>query len=144
MPVTVNPAIQLGIEKIAARSEAGKDADTSSGRATRSTFSLLETTWIDGARVLSLAKDRETRCRDADLRDRLIQRILTENARKPAGEEGRRRREEGPTQARTRLDQRTLDLLRETYLEIIRAGGDPTAHRCGECGVLDLHAGHIH
>lgn len=144
--VTINPAIQLGIEKITGSLEAGKDADfvVWSGDPL-STFSRCEATWIDGREYFSLAKDRETRRRDADLRDRLIQRILTENARKPAPEkkdaDAEKKDEPKPELA---YDQRTLDLLRETYLEIIRAGGDPTAHRCGECGVLDLHAGHIH
>lgn len=145
--VTINPAIQLGIDKITGSLEAGKDADfvVWSGDPL-STFSRCEATWIDGREYFSLAKDRETRQRDAQLRDRLLQRILAENAKKPAAEKKDNDAPEKQDEPALDLvyDQRTLDLLRETYLSIIRSGGDPTAHRCGECGVLDLHAGHNH
>lgn len=145
--VTINPAIQLGVEAFTGSLEAGKDADfvVWSGDPL-STFSRCEATWIDGREYFSLAMDREMRQRDANLRDRLLQRILAENAKKPATEKKDADADEKKDEPALDLvyDKRTLDLLRETYLSIIRSGADPTAHRCGECGVLDLHAGHNH
>jgi imidazolonepropionase-like amidohydrolase len=151
--VTINPAVQLGIGEMTGSLEAGKDADFViwSGDPL-STFSRCEATWIDGREYFSLAQDLEMRRRDAQLRDRLLQRILTENAKKPkkdgadtGGEDDANKEKPEPALfVDARYDERTLDLLRETYLDLIRFGGDPTAHRCGDCGVLDLHSGHSH
>ncbi len=151
--VTINPAIQLGVGEITGSLEAGKDADLViwSGDPL-STFSKCESTWIDGREYFSLERDMEMRRRDEELRDKLLQRILTENAKKPKkGDSDKDKTDDPDTDdakpaqlADSRYDERTLDMLRETYLDIIRAGGDPTAHRCGECGVLDLSALHSH
>lgn len=154
--VTINPAIQLGIEKTTGSLEAGKDADFViwSGDPL-STFSRCEATWIDGREYFSLAKDMDLRRRDADLRDRLLQRILTENAKKPKddGAKGDDAKEGEPKPelidkpevlVDAKHDKETLDLLRETYLNMLRSGADPSAHRCGECGVLDLTTIHHH
>jgi imidazolonepropionase-like amidohydrolase len=151
--VTINPAVQLGIGEITGSLEAGKDADFViwSGDPL-STFSKCESTWIDGREYFSLAQDLELRRRDAQLRDELLQRILTENAKKPKKDEAGTDKDgdadkDKPTPALlvdARYDERTLDLLRETYLNLIRSGGDPSAHRCGDCGILDLHSGHSH
>ncbi len=148
--VTINPAIQLGIGEITGSLEAGKDADLViwSGDPL-STFSKCESTWIDGREYFSLERDMEMRRRDAQLRDRILQRILTENAKKPKKDGGEKddasaKDDDKPALADSRYDDHTLDALRETYLDIIRAGGDPTAHRCGECGMLDLSTLHAH
>jgi imidazolonepropionase-like amidohydrolase len=154
--VTINPAIQLGIGDKTGSLEAGKDADFViwSGDPL-STFSRCESTWIDGREYFSLAKDLELRRRDADLRDRLLQRILTENAKKPKDESTKGEdAKEGESKPElidrpeilvdAKYDKETLDLLRETYLNMLRSGADPSAHRCGECGVLDLTTIHHH
>ncbi|MGP1310764.1 MAG: amidohydrolase, partial [Phycisphaerales bacterium] len=150
--VTINPAIQIGIADRTGSLEAGKDADFViwSGDPL-STFSRCESTWIDGREYFSLAKDAELRRRDGELRDRLIQRILTENAKKPKddakaseGEDADKAESEPGLLVDARYDERTLNRLRETYLDLLRKGVDLSAHRCGECGVLDLDTAHAH
>ena len=74
--VTINPAIQLGIESRVGSIEVGKDADLAiwSGDP-MSTFSQCEQTWIDGRQYFSLQHDREHRAQIAAERARLIAKI---------------------------------------------------------------------
>ncbi len=75
--VTLNPAIQLGIDQYVGSLEVGKDADfvVWSGPPL-STNTVCEETWIDGRQYFSLAKDRELRAENESLRLQLIQKIL--------------------------------------------------------------------
>lgn len=86
--VTLNPAIQLGIDEYVGSLEVGKDADfvVWSGHPL-STRTVCEETWIDGQQYFSRKKNEELLARDTDLRRRLIQKILhTEDDDNPAME----------------------------------------------------------
>ena len=75
--VTLNPAIQLGIDDRVGSLEKGKDGDFViwSGHPL-STYSKCEQTWIDGARYFSLEENREMVERDYFERQRLVQKAL--------------------------------------------------------------------
>ena len=77
--VTINPAIQLGIDDRVGSLEAGKDADFViwSGHPL-ATVTRAEQTWIDGRRYFDLALDSELRAAVIAERARLIQRVLGE------------------------------------------------------------------
>lgn len=81
--VTLNPAIQLGIDSRVGSLEKGKDADLVvwSGDPL-STFTKAERVLIDGREYFSLERDRAHRARITAERQRLIQKIL---ASKPTG-----------------------------------------------------------
>jgi N-acetylglucosamine-6-phosphate deacetylase len=85
--VTLNPAKQLKIDQYVGSIEAGKDADLVlwSG-SPLSTFSRCEQTWVDGRRYFDLAEDKELRKQAADLRAKLVQRVLASG--EPAASEG--------------------------------------------------------
>jgi N-acetylglucosamine-6-phosphate deacetylase len=87
--VTLNPARQLRIDQYVGSLEVGKQADLViwSGPPL-SIMSRCEQTWIDGRRYFDLRQDRELRERDARLRSRLVQMILT--ADEPAEKAGER------------------------------------------------------
>jgi N-acetylglucosamine-6-phosphate deacetylase len=76
--VTINPAKQLKIDKWVGSLEVGKDADfvVWSGPPL-STYTVCEQTWIDGRQYFSLERDRAMLGRDLELRNKLIQKILT-------------------------------------------------------------------
>ncbi len=75
--VTLNPAIQLGIDDRVGSLEVGKDADFViwSGDPL-STYSICEQTWIEGSRYFSVESDRAMRERDAEERRRLVGKVL--------------------------------------------------------------------
>jgi len=75
--VTLNPAIQLGVQNRVGTIEAGKDADLAlwSGPPL-STMSRCEQTWIDGRRYFDRDEDRKARDDARRMRDVLIQKIL--------------------------------------------------------------------
>ncbi len=84
--VTLNPARQLRIDQYVGSLEAGKDADLVVWSASPlSTYSRCEQTWVDGRRYFDLAEDKEARRRAAELRAKLVQRVLAsgEKAEKP-------------------------------------------------------------
>ena len=76
--VTLNPAIQLGIDQWVGSLEIGKEADFViwSGHPL-STMSRCEQTWIDGARYFSIEEDQKLRDRDKKWRNEIIQYILS-------------------------------------------------------------------
>ncbi len=75
--VTLNPAIQLGIDQWTGSLEVGKDADFVlwSGDPL-STFSLCEQTWIDGRKYFDIEQDRILRSETSRQRVELVQKIL--------------------------------------------------------------------
>ncbi len=144
--VTLNPAKQLGIDGRVGSLERGKDADFViwSGDPL-STFSRCEATYIDGREYFSLETDRRHRERIDTERRRIIQKILAEGASKSGdkpdgdarpGRPGRPTTDTPPTEEQ----QAFLDALMERNLRLLRSGVDPEAHRCGDCGMVDLHA----
>ncbi|HJL79498.1 MAG TPA: amidohydrolase, partial [Candidatus Marinimicrobia bacterium] len=76
--VTLNPAIQLKIDKWVGSLEVGKDADfviwTDHPLSTRA---VCEQTWIDGIRYFSLEEDNKLKKRDKKLRRNLVNKILS-------------------------------------------------------------------
>lgn len=95
--VTLNPAIQLGIEERVGSLEKGKDADFAiwSGPPL-STLSRCEETWVDGRKYFSIERDAELREQAAAERTRLIQKVLADKdasggdgASERGGREGR-------------------------------------------------------
>jgi N-acetylglucosamine-6-phosphate deacetylase len=86
--VTLNPAKQLRIDSYVGSLTPGKQADLVvwSGRPL-STLSRCEQTWIDGRRYFDLQSDQEMRRRDADLRARLIQKVLADGKVVRSGKE---------------------------------------------------------
>lgn len=81
--VTLNPAIQLGIDHRVGSLEPGKDADFViwSGHPL-STYSVCEQTWIDGRKYFDRERDRELRQWVQQERARLVQKYLTRKEKK--------------------------------------------------------------
>jgi imidazolonepropionase-like amidohydrolase len=77
--VTINPAIQLGVDDRVGSLEPGKDADFViwSGHPL-STFTRAEQTWIEGRRYFDIEADAAVRTGIAAERSRLIQKVLDE------------------------------------------------------------------
>ena len=75
--VTLNPAKQLRIDQYVGSLAPGKHADLVvwSGRPL-STLTRCEQTWIDGKKYFDLETERQLRDRDADLKARLIQKVI--------------------------------------------------------------------
>ena len=82
--VTINPAIQLSIDDRVGSIEAGKDADVAiwSGDPL-STMSRCERVFVDGREYFSLEQDQRHRDRIASERERLIQKLMREQAKLP-------------------------------------------------------------
>ena len=79
--VTLNPAIQLGIEKWVGSLEVGKDADfVIWNDHPLSTSAICEQTWIDGIQYFSLDKDTKLKQRDINLRNQLMSKILSKKS----------------------------------------------------------------
>ncbi len=87
--ITINPAIQLAIDDRVGSIEAGKDADLViwSGNPL-STMSRCEHVFIDGREYFSLETDMAHRERIASERERLIQKLMREQAKLPEREVG--------------------------------------------------------
>ncbi len=140
--VTINPAIQLAVEKRVGSLEAGKDADLAiwSGPPL-SAMSRAEVTFVDGRCLFSLEQDAAHRETIAKERQRLIQKLLAQSGERPSGGGegpggggfGRRR----PTDEDPRLEYYRAR-AREHYLDMLRRGIDPDQHKCGDCGMGEL------
>lgn len=91
--VTINPAIQLGIEARVGSLEQGKDADVAIWSGDPLSYrSRCEATYIDGCEYFTLARDRELRTIAAVQRNRLLQAALAaKKVAKPEPRFGRRR-----------------------------------------------------
>ena len=77
--VTINPAKQLEIDQWVGSLEEGKDADfVIWSDHPLSTKAVCEQTWIDGKRYFSLEEDLKLRKRDTQIREDLINKILTQ------------------------------------------------------------------
>lgn len=76
--VTLNPAIQLGIEGSVGSLEVGKDADLVLWSASPlSSYAVCEQTWIDGRKYFDRDSDRESRGHATAMREALVQRVLS-------------------------------------------------------------------
>jgi hypothetical protein len=87
--VTINPAIQLGIDERVGSLEPGKDADFViwSGHPL-SVFTRAEQTWIDGRRYFDIERDAKLQESVRAERARLIQKALAARERREARPEG--------------------------------------------------------
>ncbi|MEW4564562.1 amidohydrolase family protein [Bremerella sp. JC770] len=85
--ITINPAIQLRIEKYVGSIEPGKHADLAiwSGPPL-SNFSVCEQTWIDGKKYFDREEEQERRQQVAEMKNTLVQKIL--DTRAPMMKEG--------------------------------------------------------
>ncbi len=147
--VTLNPAKQLKIDARLGSLEVGKDADVAvwSG-SPLSTLSRVERTYVDGRLLFSLEQDAAAREAQKVERQRLIQKVLTIDAKKP--KESRDRSEKpGQTSppefkpggtAEPSSNMNDADLARQR--EILRRynrGQLPGGSRPGECGCGLVH-----
>ncbi len=141
--VTYNPAVQLGIADRVGSLAEGKDADFViwSGDPL-SYMSRAEATFVEGRELFSIQKDQELRDWATAERQRIIQKVLAKKGGKKSDDEGDKPSEasSGDTVTNRAADaspeSHDADYHREYMLELLRAGGDPTAHRCGDCGVV--------
>ncbi len=79
--VTINPAIQLNIDKWVGSLEVGKDADfVIWSDHPLSTRAKCEQTWIDGIQYFSLEADAKLKARDTELRNNLVSKILSKKS----------------------------------------------------------------
>ena len=82
--VTLNPAVQLGIDDVVGSLETGKDADLVvwSG-SPLSSLSLCEQTWIDGRRYFDRQEDLQRRGEFQRMHNALVQRVLGAGEARP-------------------------------------------------------------
>ena len=87
--VTINPAIQLGIDDRVGSVEVGKDADLAiwSGNPLSYT-SRCERTFVDGRELFSIERDDELRAEANRERQRIIQKILSKSKPKDKDSKG--------------------------------------------------------
>ncbi len=84
--VTINPAVELGIQNRVGSIEVGKDADLAVwSDAPLSTFAACEQTWVDGRKYFDRADDLKKRDEMTTMRATLIQKILDSGE---SGDEG--------------------------------------------------------
>ncbi len=164
--VTLNPAIQLGIESRVGSLEAGKDADIAvwSG-SPLSSLSRCEKTFVDGRLMFSLEMDKQMREGIRKERQRIVQKILSGGKKsaggggemaagpggrggRPGGFGGRRPTDEidesmddltsgrPPTHPVGLMERMQWDARKAHYLEMLRKGQDPRFAKCGDCGEL--------
>lgn len=90
--VTLNPARQLRIDEYVGSLEVGKQADFAVWNGhPLSSFSHCNQTWIDGALYFDRQEDAAARVRVSDMRNTLIQKILTTGAEMESDDDTRRR-----------------------------------------------------
>ncbi|MCW5754509.1 MAG: amidohydrolase family protein [Phycisphaeraceae bacterium] len=141
--ITINPAIQLGIDRRVGSLEAGKDADLViwSGDPL-STLSRCEATWIDGREYYSIERDAKLREEVAAERLRITQKLLVRHHKKKKEEPAADTPAEDDTPApprRSFAERRLLDQVREEYLYAFERGEDLMRGQCGICGCSHLY-----
>ena len=138
--VTLNPAKQLRIDKRVGSLEVGKDGDFViwSGEPL-SSFSVADSTWIEGACYYDRANERVLRERDLKLRARLLELAVAEGEKsgniktvEPAKVEPAK--DVKPAAVPTTLLARMLDVRREALVDQVRRGRDPDTMGPGDCG----------
>ena len=138
--VTLNPAKQLRIDKRVGSLEVGKDGDFViwSGEPL-SSFTVADSTWIEGACYFDRANERVLRERDLKLRARLLELAVAEGEKsgniktvEPAKVEPAK--DVKPAAVPTTLLARMLDVRREALVDQVRRGRDPDTMGPGDCG----------
>ena len=95
--VTINPAIQLGIDDKVGSLEPGKDADFVIWNGDPlSMYTACEQTWVDGKKYFDLTRDRKMRASVEEERNSLVQKILSRDENGMEGRFGKRKRMRRP------------------------------------------------
>jgi len=130
--VTLNPAKQLRIADRVGSLEPGKDGDFViwSGDPL-SSFSLAESTWIEGACMFDRAAAAAMRERDRVTRAKLLDLAVTEGEKAGAMKAPEPAKDAKPAAG---LLARLLDQRREALLDEVRRGRDPDSIGPGDCG----------
>ncbi len=144
--ITINPAIQLGIQQRVGSLEVGKDADLAiwSGDPL-STLSRCQATWIDGREYFSTEKDMQMRESISRERNRLIQKLLARDHKKDkdAGKSDADKPEAETPEAspprRGFAQERLLSQVREEFLRAMERGESLTGADCGVCGCSHIY-----
>ncbi len=139
--VTLNPAIQLGIDDRVGSLEAKKDADFViwSGDPL-SSMSRPVSTWVDGRELFSLEQDAAHRETIAAERARIIQKILAKKAGAPKKPEMTDVASTGASDDNEKapihwMANKFRADVREYHLDLLRRGIDPDSAQCGQCGM---------
>ncbi len=141
--VTINPAIQLGIDSTVGSLEAGKDADLAIwSRDPLNNFTRCIATYIDGREYFSKQRDLELREANAAHRTRIIQKLLGEPSDKPKVVAADDNKDEAEKEPELAFDP-AADSLRDATLNLIRLGKQPADHACGDCGTSHLHLSNL-
>ena len=133
--VTLNPAKQLRIDDRVGSLEPGKDGDFViwSGDPL-SSFSLAESTWIEGTCRFDRAKAAAMRERDLKARAKLIELAVIEGEKAGALKAPEPPKETKPPEAKPTLLSRMLDARRTALLDEVSRGRDPMSIGPGDCG----------
>jgi N-acetylglucosamine-6-phosphate deacetylase len=133
--VTLNPAKQLRIDDRVGSLEPGKDGDFViwSGDPL-SSFSLAESTWIEGTCLFDRARALAMRERDMKARARLIELAVLEGEKAGALKAPEAPGEAKPVEAKPTLLSRMLDVRRAALLDEVARGRDPMSIGPGDCG----------
>ena len=138
--VTLNPAKQLRIDKRVGSLEVGKDGDFViwSGEPL-SSFSVADSTWIEGACYFDRVNERVLRERDLKLRAHLLELAVAEgeksgNIKTVEPPKVEPAKDVKPAAVPTTLLARMLDVRREALVDQVRRGRDPDTMGPGDCG----------
>jgi imidazolonepropionase-like amidohydrolase len=134
--VTINPAIQLGIEDRVGSLEQGKDADfVVWSDDPMSVYAMAEATWIDGREYFSLDKDAAHREAIRAERQRLVQKILEAPGTTEDAEGGDNAEEANEDESSEGVDSPPRSSILASYMRAqLRAGRHPENPGPGDCG----------
>lgn len=132
--VTLNPAIQLGIERFVGTLEKGKQADVVlwSGDPL-STATRAERTFVDGRELFSLELDAALRAQNRAHRERIVQKLQKQGGPAPTDSEGTASVEDDGFSESARAERERM------YLDRINRGLPADAGVPGDCGCGLLH-----
>ena len=134
--VTLNPAKQLRIDARVGSLETGKDGDFViwSGDPL-SSFSLTDSTWIEGACMFERAKATAMRERDQKARAKLLELAVVEGEKAGTLKAPEAPKDAKPADAKpANMLARMLDARRESLIHLVREGRDPDSIGPGDCG----------
>lgn len=135
--VTINPAIQLGIEKRVGSLEPGKEADVVIWSADPlSVSSHAEKVFIDGREMFSLETDAKLRKQNNDHRQRIVQKLKKEGGGRPGSGSDSRDSESGDG-----LDAAFIAQRERIMLDMLNRRGSLNSNMPGECGCGFTHQG---
>ncbi len=143
--VTINPAIQLGVDHRIGSLEVGKDGDfVVWSDSPLSTYARCEQTWIEGARYFDLDQDAQLREFVRRERSRIIQKILDEaHGEKARGGSALAGRDGAPGEGRPSFGRRGRPSVSDAWLALFddlqRRGRSIDEIMPGDCGCSEMH-----